>query len=187
MIRLSRKIQARRAAFFAALTPLAFGLAACGVDPGTPTSTAVGYVQAATSALSDPTAILGFEDATLWTTSSGTESASTTHSQGAKSLALQNFTFTTVTSAPLATLSGVTSTLQLDVRPPASLPWGTIQLFVSIPSRNIYNATVSSASLMNLSSTQFSTLSFPVPPTLVTALQQSYSDLTFQITINAPQ
>src|SRR4029453_17434470 len=82
---------------------------------------------------------------------------------------------------------GVTPTLLLDVRPPAPLPWGQVQMFVSIPSRNITNAPLSSAPVANLPSPPFTTLSFTVPPAIVTALQQSYSDLTFQITVNTPQ
>ena len=168
---------------YGALTSLALGLAACAPDGAAPPDD----LAATTSALSDPAQILGFEDATLWTSSQGVKSASTVHSQGAKSLSVQNFGFTAVTSSPLATPSGVTPTLQLDVRPPAVLPWGQIQMFVSIPSRNVFNAPLNSVPIAGLPSTQFSTMSFPVPAAVITALRQSYSDLTFQITVNAPQ
>ena len=116
-MRILRKMQTTTVALFGALTPLAFGLAACSVAPDD--AAPAGDLATISSALSSPAQILGFEDATLWTSSQGTKSASTTHSQGAQSLSVQNFVFTAVTSAPLATLSGVTPTLLLDVRPPA--------------------------------------------------------------------
>ena len=84
-MRTLRKMNTTTVALFGALTPLAFGLTACvAPDGGAPADD----LAATTSALSSPAQILGFEDATLWTSSQGTKSASTTHSQGAKSLSV---------------------------------------------------------------------------------------------------
>src|SRR5262245_30448243 len=80
------KTKTTTVALLGAITPLAIGLAACSAGPGS--AAPASDVEITTSALSDPTLILGFEDATLWATSSGTKSASTIHSQGAKSLGL---------------------------------------------------------------------------------------------------
>lgn len=165
---------------FCALGALA--LAACGegpedVEPDFDTSD---------QALSAAT-VLGFENVADWSVTQGTKSASTASSQGATSLALRNFTFTTVSSVPLPTLSGVTARIALDLSLPASPAWGQLQLFVNIPSRNVFQALIGTATLAGSPAGSFRSFEFDVPPSLVQTLQTTYDDLTFRITLNLPQ
>jgi hypothetical protein len=160
-----------------------FALGACSAPPESSDEP----IERVTAALTTPAQVMGFEDPALWSATQGVKSASTDHIQGTQALGIKTFVFTALTSVPLATLSGVTSTLQLDVKPPAAPAWGQVQLFVSIPSRNINNLPLNAVSIVNYPSTQYTTLSYAIPSNIVTALKQSYTDLTFGITINAPQ
>ncbi len=137
--------------------------------------------------LVNPTSVLGFENVTEWTSTQGLKGSSTTRSQGVASLAISNFTFTAVISAPLPTLSGVTSTIGFDVRLPATVPWGQAQLYFSIPSKNIYEKPLGQASLVGIPAGSFRTLSFAVPADVQQTLRSAYSDLTFKVAVNVPQ
>jgi hypothetical protein len=166
-------------AIFAIFT---LALSACSAHEGSET-VASGMEQA----LSDPLQVLGFENPADWSASAGTKSSTTDATQGAAALALRNFPYTELTSVPLGTLSGVTPTLRLDVKPPTVPAWGTMQIFVSVPSRGVYNASSNAVSLANLPATAYSTLSFTLPANAVTALQQTYSDATFKIAFGGPE
>jgi hypothetical protein len=138
-------------------------------------------------ALSDVSQVLGFENPADWSVSQGTKSASSEPSQGSASLAVSNFTFTTVTSVPLPTPLGVTDTLALDLRVPAVPAWGELSIFISIPSRNVFEQKVGQKTIAGLPAGAFGTLSFQVPPQLVDVLRGSYEDLRIKISLNAPQ
>jgi hypothetical protein len=158
---------------------------ACGGAPGS--SSEADTVGSVTQLLVNPASVLGFENAAEWTSTQGLKTSSSTASQGAASLAVSGFTYTAVISAPLATLSGVTSTIGLDVRLPAAVPWGQIQLSYSIPSQNIYERQLGQVSLVGVPAGSFQTLSFAVPASLQQELQASYSDLTFKLGVSVPQ
>lgn len=138
-------------------------------------------------ALDDPAAVLGFEGTSFWSASAGTKSSSADRTQGASSLALANFGYAELVSSPLSTLAGVSSTMRLDLKTPVAPNWGSAQLFVSIPSRNIYNASLGGVALQGTPAGTWRTLDFSVPNHVLTALGQSYSDLRFKVTLNAPQ
>jgi len=87
----------------------------------------------------------------------------------------------------LATLSGVSSTIGIDVRLPATVPWGQIQLFYSIPSKNLYEQGLGQVSLVGVPAGSFQTLNFSVPAAVQQQLQSSYNDLTFKVAVNVPQ
>ena len=135
----------------------------------------------------DVASVLGFENAAQWSSSQGIKTSSSVHSQGSASLAISNFTFTNVTSVALPTLSGVSSTLALDVRLPATVSWGQVQLFVTIPSQNLYEQALPAATLVGLPAGSFSTLSFAVPAALQQKLSAAYNDLTIRVAVNVPQ
>ncbi|XYH94965.1 hypothetical protein ACMHYB_45230 [Sorangium sp. So ce1128] len=137
-------------------------------------------------ALTTPASVLGFESPADWTVTGATKSASADSSQGASALALRSFNFAELRSAPLSTVSGVTSTLAFDLKPPVSSAFGTAQLYVDIPSRGVHSAYLGQVSLAGLAAGTYAPLSFSVPANVVTALQQTYSDLTFKITLNVP-
>jgi hypothetical protein len=134
--------------------------------------------------------VLGFESAADWTGSGTTVTATTTHSQGASAIRFPaNGGSVTVTSRILRAVPGpVTTHISFDVNPPASRgSFGNIQLFMSIPSKNIFNAAVgNSVGLLSLPANQFSTLTVTVPANLVTALGQSFDDLSFTYQVSAP-
>lgn len=156
--------------------------AACSAAPQDD-ETAGSYDQA----LNDPAAVFGFEATSYWTASAGTKTSSTDRTQGSASLGLANFTYAELVSSPLATLSTVSSTVSVDIKAPVSPAWGTAQLFVTIPSRNIYSAALGSVSLAGSTAGAWRTLTFNVPSNVLTALGQSYSDLRFKIALNVPQ
>jgi hypothetical protein len=141
----------------------------------------------ARAAAASPSDVLGFEVvATDWSASSGTVSSSNVHSQGNLALGLRNFSYSELVSAPLATLSGVSAELAIDVRPPISPPWGELQVFVSSPTLNLTNAWVGIVSLIGLPANTFSELRIAVPPAIEQALKGSYSDLRFKVVLNVP-
>jgi hypothetical protein len=137
--------------------------------------------------LVDPASVLGFENAAEWTSTQGLKTSSATRSQGLASLAISNFTYTAVISTPLSTLSGVTSTIGLDVRLPATVAWGQVQLFYSIPSKNLYEQPLGQVSLVGVPAGSFRTLNFTVPAAVQQQLQSAYNDLTFKVAVNVPQ
>jgi hypothetical protein len=168
------------------------GLASCGdagdvgaLEQGAPPDgQALGSLS---QALSDPAQVFGFENIADWTVTQGVKTTSSDHSQGTASLALSNFTFTNVVSTPLSTPQGITETLALDLKVPATPAWGELSLFVSIPSKNVFEQNVGQVTIAGLSAGSFHTLSFQVPAALLTALRSSYSDLSVKVALNAPQ
>lgn len=154
---------------------------------GVPDPSAEADTSSTKQLLANPASVLGFENATEWTSTQGLKTSSTTHSQGLASLAISNFSYTAVISVPLATLSGVSSTIGIDVRLPATVPWGQIQLFYSIPSKNLYEQGLGQVSLVGVPAGSFQTLNFSVPAAVQQQLQSSYNDLTFKVAVNVPQ
>ncbi|MGK3985669.1 hypothetical protein WME99_21660 [Sorangium sp. So ce136] len=136
--------------------------------------------------LANPASVLGFESAADWTVAGATKSASADHSEGTSALALRGFHFAELRSVPLSTLSGVTSTLAFDLKPPERPAFGNAQLYVDIPSRGVHSAPLGQVSLDQLVANTYNPLSFNVPSNIVAALQQTYSDLTFKIVLNVP-
>ena len=164
---------------------LALAAGACsGVDPVDANSETIGAVG---QELVDAAAVFGFESTSAWNVSAGTKSSTTDRSQGAAALAVRTFTYSDITSVPLGPLSGVTSTLQLDVKPPAAPAWGQVQLFVTVPSANLYNRPSDAVSITGLTASAYSTLSFTLPPDAVAALQSNATDKTIKIGVTAPQ
>lgn len=158
------------------LLPLLAALPACGGPPPT---------ELQSSALTaDPIQVLGFESPSLWSATSGSLAASPVATQGASALAVNGFAYTEVTSAPLASVTGVSDTLLLDVKLPQAQSWGQAQLFASIPSRGVYNAYINAADLSGRPAGSYVTLSFAVPSSLVDTFKQAYTDLTFKVVLN---
>jgi hypothetical protein len=167
------------------IVALALAVGACsGAEPYDAASESLGQTG---QALVDAGAVFGFESSSDWTVSAGNKSSTTDRSQGAAALAVNNFSYADVTSVPLGVLSGVTSTLQLDVKPPSAPAWGQIQIFVTVPSANVYSQPSNAVSITGLSASAYSTLSFTLPANVVAALQSNATDKTIKIGITAPQ
>ncbi len=144
-------------------------------------------------------AVLGFESLGEWTASSGSLSLSAVHTQGASSLAVAGpVNYTTITSvaitssdAELAALA-VGSSLELDLALPTRQPnpfwFGTLQLFVSAPSRGLNNQPLGgTVSLTGTPLGAFQTVTFAVPNAVAAALAgQTYADLRFTLALNVP-
>jgi len=139
----------------------------------------------AQAALVTPGDVLGFESPANWTASQGTLASSSVHTQGSAALSLSNFSYSELVSAPIS-LSGVTSELDLSVRPPVSPAWGQLQILVTSPTLNLNNAWVGQASLQSLAANQFSTVGVTLPSNIQQALSGSYSDLTIKVVLNVP-
>jgi uncharacterized membrane protein len=143
--------------------------------------------------------VMGFESLSAWTPSSGTESLTSMHTQGVSAYALAvPVNFTNIVSAAIdntaPNLQGIASTgssLALDMVIPTQQPnpsfLGSVQLLVSVPSRNVFNLFLAQVELTGLPLGTFQTLHFAVPDSLRTSLRgATFSDLSFTVALNAP-
>jgi hypothetical protein len=142
--------------------------------------------------------ILGFESAADWTVSSGAKSLSTVHTQGQFSLSVASpVNYTTLVSAPLnssdTALAGlaVGTSFQIDVELPTQQPnpswFGTLQMFISSPSRGVFNQYLGLVELTGTPLGVFQTFTFTIPNNVAIALAgQTYSDLTLTLALNVP-
>jgi hypothetical protein len=137
--------------------------------------------------------VLGFESPALWSAANGAQlSSSPVHTEGAHSLAVKpgpSNGYTPILSVPLSTLSAVSPTLALDVMLPtaqANPYWfGTMQMYINCPSRNIYSAFLSQVELTGKPLNVWNTLSFPLTSSQITGLLTAgYSDLTLTVVLN---
>lgn len=146
------------------------------------------------SAFNSPALVLGFEAAANWSTTTPgvTIGSSTTHTQGTAALSVRPSNsngWTPLVSVPLATLPSISPTVAIDVMLPtqqANPYWlGAVQMYITCPSHNIYNAYLAQVELTGKPLAVWNTLTFPVPGSLTTSLLQSgYSDLTFTVVLN---
>ena len=143
-------------------------------------------VASAQFALTSQESAFGFESVSSWTASAGVLASSSVHTQGSASLSVKNFGYSELVSAPLSTLSGVTSQFSISVRPPQSPGWGTFQIFVTSPSLNLTNAWVGQATLQGLPANQFSEVVVALPANIQQALSGGYSDLRVKLVLNVP-
>jgi hypothetical protein len=136
--------------------------------------------------------ILGMEEASDWSISSGTivGTSFTSSTQGNFSLAVQPAGYAVLTSLPLTAIGPVDPSIKFDIRLPEQQPnpnWsGAVQLMATLPSAGIYNAYVGQVELTGLTVGQFHTLEFVLTETLRNALNGNYSDLRLSIALNAP-
>jgi len=176
---------------FICLTTLA-AMSAC----GTPPDAADTIVRIAALTSQD---VMGFETPATFTASSGTVASTTMRTQGAAAYALTApVNFTTLMSQPIASttpslagLSNAGSTFALDLLLPTQQPnpsfFGSVQLLVSVPSRNVNNLFLSQVELTGLALGTFQTLRFTITDGLRNALRgATFNDLTFTVALNAP-
>ncbi|HYQ29750.1 MAG TPA: hypothetical protein VER04_21125, partial [Polyangiaceae bacterium] len=160
---------------------------ACASSSDGPVERVAQQGSALTSASAD---ILGFEVASSWTASQGTAALSNTHTQGLHSLSVAPRGYVTYTSARLSSLSGVSSKIAFDLQMPsaqANPSWfGAAQLYLSIPSRSVYNAYLGQVELTGLPLQNWNSLVYTIPDDLVAKLKTTYTDATFSIALNVP-
>jgi parallel beta-helix repeat protein len=133
--------------------------------------------------------IFGFEPVTTWTSSAPLSLDGTRKTQGSFGMAVGSSGYRLLTSAPLTTpLSPLTATLLLDFFLPGNQPnpfwFGSVQMFASCPSAAVNNVFLGQVELTGKPTNAFSTLSFPVPANVRTALGQARTDCTFGIALN---
>jgi parallel beta-helix repeat protein len=160
------------------------GAVACGGgSPG-----AVEQTGKSENAITNQGEVLGFEVPSDWSTTAGTLASSPLHTQGSASLSVSNISYAELTSVPLSTIGGATSTVAFDLMIPTNEPnpswYGFTQLFISIPSQGVNNQFIGQVNLQTFTPGVFGTAQFSVPSFLVTTLGATYSDLTFSIVLN---
>jgi hypothetical protein len=135
--------------------------------------------------------VLGFEDASQWTSTSADISLSSVHSEGAHSLQVEQLSgYSTLTSAPLSTLALSGKAISLDALVPSPAPsWlGNITGYLDAPSRNLYGVYLGYQQFASAALGVFQTLHFTIPGYAYTALTTgSYNDLTVRFGLALPE
>lgn len=131
------------------------------------------------------TRVLGFESVSDWTVTGGSKALSNEHTQGATSLKLTSTGYVSAKSAKVQGPLGATAWLAFDVLiPHLQTPnWnGQAEVKLNAPSKGIYGYGLP-ARQFTFPYTVFQAMSFPVPSSIVTKLNGSYSDLEITISL----
>lgn len=135
-------------------------------------------------------AFLSFEQMGDWSASNGSASLTDKPTDGATSLTIDGTGWVEIVSRAFNTgeLLGVTSTISVDLMPSANTPnpnWlGTLQMFVTCPSANVYNMPVGLHELQHLFQNEFNTLTFALPANVVSALKAPAQTCSFKYALN---
>jgi hypothetical protein len=133
--------------------------------------------------------VLGFESTSHWTASFGTlATVSSPITQGAAALKVSNIGYATLTSAALSNqVVTVGNQVKLDLLLPQQQPqsWhGQVSVFLSAPSKNLYNAPLGTVELTGLPLETYNTITIGVPGWIKNALTGSFSDLKVTVALN---
>jgi len=134
----------------------------------------------------------GFESLTDWSAiySSPTLVLSNTRTEGLKSLAASGGGWSSFISRTLAKEEAAPTVVGFDLRIPTSQPnptwYGTVELYVDIPSRGVNNQPLGLHMLTLWTPGQWRRAEFSVPASIQTAMNQSYSDLRWRVQLNVP-
>jgi hypothetical protein len=138
------------------------------------------------AALTSQSSAWGFE--VLWTASAGNASLSTVVAQGQRSLQLDGFTFTEVTSPAVVVPPTTASSVGFDLwipTPPANLNWfGGVNVFVSCPAQNVNHAFVGYQDLLPFPQATFATIAIPLPANLPSVFQAGCSNMQIGIALS---
>jgi hypothetical protein len=194
--RLRMKSVARMRPKWSLLVPISLGLlAACDRSAGGDAD--IGVVSSALTSAD----VLGFEAVNQWRVVQGSVQSLTltdTRTKGAKALAVARPSgYTRLDSVNLPSSNAELAKIErgasavVDFMIPtqqASPYWfGAVQMYVSVPSRNLHNAYLGQVELTGMRTAVYSTLAFKIPDEVADALNgQTYSDLVFGIAINVP-
>ncbi len=146
-----------------------------------------------------PSDIMGFEALGTWTSSSGTVASTTSRTQGAAALAITApVNFTNVVSGAIAStapalvgLAAAGSAFAVDLLLPTQQPnpsyFGAIQLYVSVPSRNVNNQFLGNVDLTGRPLGVFRVARFPLTSLVRNALAgATFADMKVTVALNAP-
>ena len=142
----------------------------------------------------------GFETPSLWPviTGSAATSSSTNRTQGAFSLRVAGSGFIELSSAPLSSFevrsqipAGLTpGSIAFDLFIPAPPPnpfWvGASQMYVTIPSANVFHQYLGQTELTGLPQNRFNRIAFTLPANVRAAIQANHPAVSFQISLNVP-
>jgi hypothetical protein len=145
--------------------------------------------------------ILGFEAVSGWSVTQGPVQSialTTTRTKGASALALTKPSGNVrIDSAKLASTTpelmkierGVYAAVDFMLPTEQVSPYwtGAVQMYVSVPSRNLYNAYLGQVDLTGTRTAVYSTLRFQIPDATADVIKgATFSDLTFGIVVNVP-
>ena len=149
-----------------------------------------GYLDYLVTASSANQAILGMDNAALWT-GAGVVGNNARHTEGTASLVVRSLGFTLIESAALRTLGLAPARLSLDLLLPPNQPnpfwFGQVLLYIDVPSRGVYNAYIGEVALAGRPLDQFFTITYQFPTAITQALAGTYTDLRVRIALNVPQ
>jgi len=145
------------------------------------------------AALTSNDQILGFEDLSAWSTSSGTLALSSVHVEGASSLAISGLGTATayVRSVPLQSFTFSTNQVSFQIMVPTQQPnpswYGSVDLYVDAPSRNVYSGLIAHQELTGMPLGSFQTVTGTVPSWVANALGSGpVNDLSFRFAFTVP-
>ena len=145
------------------------------------------------AALTSNEQILGFEDLSAWSTSSGTLALSSNHVEGSSSLAVSGLGSATayVRSVPLSNFSLSTNQISFQIMVPTQQPnpswYGSVELYVDAPSKSVYSQLIVHQELTGMPLGSFQTVTATVPAWNVNALGSGpINDLSFRFAFTVP-
>jgi hypothetical protein len=132
--------------------------------------------------------ILGFENASAWTSTTVIPTLSNNHTQGASSLSVKAVNYTVIKSVPFSIDAALAPNISLDILLPTPQPnpqyFGAVQLYFDCPSKGINNSFVGQVDLTGKPLNQFITLSFSTA-NVASHIGSSCSNFDVSIAINA--
>ena len=134
--------------------------------------------------------LLGFETADGWTsTQAPLALTSALHTQGCFGLSVGGSGYRTINSSFFATpLAGTKPTLDIDVYIPSGQPnpsWlGAVQTYLSCPVANFNNQYIGQAELTGRPVAHFATLTYPIPPSILSMLTGTQGPCFFSVAVN---
>jgi hypothetical protein len=136
--------------------------------------------------------IFGFDTLTDWSSPQASLAlVSRPRTEGDYAMSIGQTGFRTINSIKFATSSfeGVTSSIALDVAPPAnvtnSCSLGRVWLYANCPSAFLYHRLIGTVSLDGSQLGTFSTFTFQIPPAIRHAMLTAHSDFSFSISLNS--
>lgn len=133
----------------------------------------------------------GFESSRDWTASDGFSFEMWPKTGGNSSVGLSGGGYRVISSVPISDLGPVLDEATLDIFIPEEQPnqwwWGSVGLYVSIPSKGLTNVMIGEEPLTGRPTGEFSTLSFSFSEAIKSLIEAGgYADLSFSIAFNLP-
>lgn len=132
--------------------------------------------------------VLSFDDPSLWR-GPGPLTSSDTRTEGDFSLATRPSGYSVYESVPFS-FRGEMRRMLVDLLLPTQQPnpwwYGAVQLYLTSPSANVYNAYIGQVELTGLPLGTFQSLEFHVPAWIAERLKDGVNDLSVRLALNVP-